>query len=267
MIYIINHFFIHKMAQRVILVGVLIFCSYAQGVEKNILRIAVASNFHSTLEKLVTIYSEQSKVKLEITSSSSGKLFGMIKNGAPFDIFLSADDIKTKVLVSENLALTSHVYAYGRLAIYWSIKLDVIGNEEGVVHFLQSDQRYKIALPNTKLAPYGEAAQNWLMKNKIWPKVKDKLVITENVSQSFLVTKTGNAQLGFVALSHLLAAKVNKNQFLIILSEDKIKQELVVLKKSSMQNEALKFVQFLKTQLASDVMTESGYLAAILLKI
>ena len=137
----------------------IIFTSSVSAVE---IKIAVASNFTPILKKIAKLYEAKTKNSVKLTSGSSGKLYSMITNGAPFDIFLSADTVKTSRLISTGKALEASRFVYARGSLVaWSNKTEAIGIE-GLVEEAKS-----IAIANPKHAPYGIAAKQFLRAKKI----------------------------------------------------------------------------------------------------
>lgn len=228
------------------------------GEHKN-LKIAVASNFYSTAQSLVERFHKTHDIKVKVITGSSGKLYAMIKNGAPFDIFFSADDIKTKALIKENLANNPHVYAYGTLALYISFDKNKSWDMDSVLRLLIENQKIKISMANPRHAPYGLAAENWLKENKIYSKIKGQIIKAENVSQSYLFAHSGNTQMGFVSLSHLLQSKIPKDKYIVLPMKNELKQELVVLKRSKKEKEIKLFLDYLKSPNSLNLIRSNGY--------
>jgi molybdate transport system substrate-binding protein len=170
------------------------------------LRVAVASNFKPTMEVVARRFEAETKTKIAVIGDSTGKLYTQIVNGAPFDLFFSADEAHIQRLVDEGLAIAegSRVYATGTLVL--------VGRGEGYrgqdcLMALASGNFSKLAIANPRTAPYGAAAQQFLESKNLWATVFDKLVTGENISQATQFVLTGNADMGFLAKSLLLAAE------------------------------------------------------------
>mgnify|MGYP000043873828 FL=1 len=165
------------------------------------LRIAVASNFTPTLKQITQRFEQQTEHQISLISGSTGKHYAQIRNGAPFDAFFAADSQRPKRLELEGNALTSSrfTYAIGKLVL-WSPKADFFS---GSSEILQQDHFHYLAIANPKLAPYGRAAQQVMQAKGVWQSLQGKLVRGENIAQAYQYVQTGNAQLGFVALSQL----------------------------------------------------------------
>ena len=165
--------------------------------------VAVAANFLGTLQKLAPMYQQVSGDQLLPSAGSSGQLYTQIKQGAPFDVLLSADSDHPARLETEGLAAPgSHfTYAIGTLVL-WSPKAGVVDNAGKL---LSSDRYRTISIANPATAPYGAAAQQVLMALGLWDRLNSakKIVIGENIDQAWQFTATGAADVGFVALSEV----------------------------------------------------------------
>lgn len=168
------------------------------------LRVAVAANFSGPLNQLAPPYERSSGNRLVISAGSSGQLYTQIKEGAPFDVFLSADTDKPQRLENEGLAIpgSRFVYAIGSLVL-WSPQAGVV-DAEGKV--LDGGHYRFIAIANPQSAPYGTAAQQVLTARNLWDKLNQdkKIVIGENITQTWQFAVTGNADMAFVALSQVI---------------------------------------------------------------
>lgn len=161
------------------------------------IRVAVASNFAPLLESLAPAFEQQSGHKLVISPGASGRLYTQIVAGAPFDVFLAADDERPRLLADANKAISDTVfpYAIGKLVL-WSATLD-LSREAGAT--LKAGNFRHLAIASPTLAPYGAAAREVLERMQIWQSLQDKLVTGENIAQTLQFIESGNAELGFVA--------------------------------------------------------------------
>lgn len=191
------------------------------------LRIAVASNFYSTLSLIKQQFEKEYNEKIVIIKGSTGKLYAQIKHGAPYDIYMAADVRRPQLLEEQQLTIKNsrYTYANGLLAL-WSKK-----NQDNVLSLLQKGQFKKLAIANPKTAPYGFATTEVLSALKLNEIVKDKIVYGENIAQAFQFVQSGSATLGFVALSYV--KPINKEywqvpQYLY----SPLKQQMVILIKS-----------------------------------
>lgn len=236
----------------VLLIGMM---SLERVVAKEI-TVAVAANFHSTIKELKKHYEQKSPHRLIIVPGSTGKLYAQIMNGAPFDLFMSADKLRPVLLEKDLIKQTGQrfTYAVGRLAL-WSAQNNLVDQNGDI---LQSATIHKIAIANPQLAPYGRAAQEVLESLNL-DELKAKLVLGESVSQAFHLTSNGSAELGFIALAQLKDENKPVNGSYWIVPEKyhrPIEQQAIILS----DNEVVKsFVDFLKSKQARDLITSLGY--------
>ncbi len=221
------------------------------------IRIAVASNFTTTLKTIALKFEQQTQHKVTIISGSSGKHYAQIINGAPFDIFFSADSKRAERLDNEGIAIadTRFVYAIGKVVL-WSPKnnyIDQYGN------ILNEDSFRYLAIANPKLAPYGRAAEEILRGRHLWNKLQSRMVRGENIGQTFQFVKSTNADLGFVAFSqikHPNQAIEGSYWEVPQALYSPIKQQAVLLK----DNEVSRlFLAFIKNKQAQQIMQSFGY--------
>ncbi|MFT5082359.1 MAG: molybdate transport system substrate-binding protein [Lentisphaeria bacterium] len=168
------------------------------------LRIAVAANFSQTAQKIARQFERETGAKLVIVAGSTGKLFAQLIQGAPFDVFLAADQKRPSQLSSKNKQVSTFTYALGRL-VYWAPNSIV-----SALDSLCDNKVHRIALANPKVAPYGRAAEevlNRLQQNK---KCKLKRVYGESVSQAYQYVASGNVDGGFISLAQAIQMN-NKN--------------------------------------------------------
>ncbi|MEN9434598.1 MAG: hypothetical protein RLZZ422_2187 [Pseudomonadota bacterium] len=222
-------------------------------------QVAVASNFTKPMEKIAEAFKTKTGHDAKLSFGASGAFATQIRNGAPFEVFLSADDKKAKGLVEEKLALadTAFIYAQGKLVL-WSVQ-DKLVDEKGKV--LESDKFKHIALADPKLAPYGAAAMQVLDHLKLTDKVKDKIVQGENIGQTMQFVSTGNAELGFVALSQVISEPSKTGSMWLVPSElyDPINQQAMLLTKGEKNEAATALMTFLKSNEAISIIETFGY--------
>lgn len=221
------------------------------------IRVAVASNFTHTIKALAELFEQQNHHKVKLIFGASGRHYAQIKNGAPFDIFLSADSKRPEQLEADKLILkdSRFTYAIGKLVL-WSPDNKLIETDAKV---LEQGSFSHIAIANHKLAPYGKAAYEFLNKRKLWDKLKTRVVRGENIAQTFQFIKSGNAQLGFVALSQTKHFDKNNTGSLWRIPESMyqpIKQQAVLLKNTPANNS---FIKFLQGNTAKKVILNAGY--------
>lgn len=222
--------------------------------------VAVAANFSVPMKIIAENFEKTSGHKVTISSGSTGKFYAQIKNGAPFDVFLAADDKTPIKLEKENEIVpgSRFTYAIGTLVL-WSAKEGYV-DANGDILKKQSFAHLSIASP--KLAPYGLAAQETLQKLKLWEAMQPKLVQGENIAQAHQFVATGNAELGFVALSQVYKdGKVQSGSAWIVPSEyyNPIRQDAVMLNKGKDNAAAAALMAYLKTEPALKVIRSFGY--------
>lgn len=222
---------------------------------------AAAADLNAALTEIAAKYRKATGHTVQLAFGSSGNLFNQVQNGAPFDVFFSADLDYPQKLVGAGVAEPSSLYRYavGRLVLWIpaSSPLDV---EHREMNALLDPSVKKIAIANPQHAPYGRAAVAALKHFGLYDKVADRLVLGENVSQAAQFVESGNAQAGIVALSHALApAMKDKGRYWEIPAEahPALEQGVVILSHSPNKKEAAAFLEYLKT--AESVAVLRGY--------
>lgn len=222
------------------------------------LRVAVASNFLPTLRKLVSRYQDESEARIKIIAASTGKLYAQIIHGAPFDIFLSADSRRPQRLIESGHAikLSRFTYASGKIAL-WSPQPQVIDCRGA----LEEGKFKRLAIANPKTAPYGVAAQQLIENLGLWKAVQPKLVRGENIAQTLHYVDSGNAQIGIVALSQVKPLQNRDGCTWEVPTKlyQTIEQQAVLLKRSKHIVAAERFLSFLKSEGAVELIRDSGY--------
>jgi molybdate transport system substrate-binding protein len=217
--------------------------------------IAVASNFTSTLEKIRQEFETQSEHKVTIVSGSSGRLYAQIANGAPFDLFLSADSDKPQALETAGIIEVGsrRIYALGRLVL-WSRLAEIDASSADI---LRTDTITRLAIANPRVAPYGVAAISVLQALGLESRYRDRLVQGENIAQAYQFVDSGNATAGFVALSQVLGRpNVGTYWEVPTVMHSPLAQELAVIKEGV---GVQAFVDFLQHDSIRALILESGY--------
>ncbi len=221
--------------------------------------VAVAANFTAPLEKLATVFEKQSGHHLVVSSGSSGKLYLQITAGAPFAVLLSADAERPLRLEREGAAVpgTRFTYALGTLVL-WSRDPGLV-DPAGAV--LAGGRFRHLAIPNPELAPYGAAARQVLQSLGLWQKLAPRLVQGEDLGQTFQFVATGNAELGFVALSQVRAAGGPRGSLWLVPAAryHPIEQQAVLLARGKDDPAARAFLDFLRSAPARALIQEFGY--------
>lgn len=224
------------------------------------LKIAVAANFLKTIETLSKNFEQQTGNTVKVSGGPTGKLYAQIENGAPFDIFFSADQKSTKKLEDDGKikAGSRFIYAQGRLSLWMP---NVPAGVEAADVLKKGDFKH-IALANPKAAPYGVAAEQTLEKLGLLETLRPKFVMGENIGQTYQFVATGNAQMGFVAHSYTVDPKhVNTGSYwLVPLSyHSPLDQDVVVLKKAENSKTAQAFIDYVRSAEGKKIIEASGY--------
>ena len=222
--------------------------------------IAVASNFTNAMGVIIEQFERDSGHKVNAAYGSSGKLFAQINNGAPFQVFFSADQDKAIQLEKAGLAISGSrfTYAVGQLAL-WSSDDEKVTKDASV---LTSGQFNKLALANPKLAPYGAAAVQVLEALNVRNATKSRWVQGENISQTYQFVATGNADLGFIALAQVMQNGQLKSGSIWIVPQDyyqAIRQDAVLLNKGLDNLAAKALLQFMHSTKAKQIIESFGY--------
>ena len=238
------------------LLALMLSCGAVHAAE---VQVAVASNFTKPMQKIAEAFNTKTGHEAKLAFGASGAFVTQINNGAPFEVLLSADDKKAAPLVEEKLAVadTAFIYAQGKLAL-WSAQ-DKFVDEQGKV--LEGDTFKHIAIADPKLAPYGVAAMQVLDNLKLTDKVKDKIVQGENIGQTLQFVSTGNAELGFVALSQVIGESSATGSLWLVPENlyDPINQQAVLLMKGEKNEAATALLEFLKSNEAVSIIETFGY--------
>lgn len=241
-------------------ITLVLLLSMAFSVNATELKVAVAANFAQTLKEISTVFEKDTGHKLAITQGSTGKLYAQISQGAPFEVFLSADDETPEKLITEGKAIsgTRFTYAIGRLAL-WSPRPDLV-DEGGQV--LKTDKFRFLAIANARVAPYGRAAVQVMQKLGVLASIEPRVVQGESITQTFQFVSTGNAQLGFVALSQISENGKIKSGSAWIVPEnlhEQLRQDAVLLNPGKDSPAASALLNFLKSDKAKKIIASHGY--------
>lgn len=223
--------------------------------------IAVAANFAATLENLQKVFEASGDHKLAIISGSTGKLTAQITEGAPFDVFLSADDKATKKLSEEGRAVagSEFTYAIGTLALFSADPQLIKGDGPAA---LKAGNFSRLAIANPKLAPYGVAAETAMKALGVADALKHKIVMGENIGQTLQMIDSGNAEVGFVALSQILGSQSGRKGSHWTVPADlhePIRQNAVLLSRAKDNAAARAFLEFLRSPQARAKIGAAGY--------
>ncbi|NDV24337.1 molybdate ABC transporter substrate-binding protein [Desulfovibrio sp. JC022] len=220
------------------------------------LMVAQAANFMPAMQEIIPAFKKSSGLEVLATYTSTGKLYAQIVNGAPFDLFLAADERRPQKLYSDGLAETPFVYAKGKVVL-WSKDKNKI--EQSWQKTIMDGKFQKIAIANTETAPYGSAAMLALQQTKLWELTKPKLVFAQTIAQTFQFAATGAADAGFCAYSSMFTPAGKKGAFVAINEAPPVIQAACILKSSEHKKTARKFIEFLSGPEASAIKKKYGY--------
>ena len=243
---------------------VLVFCAgllSAPAIAAGEVLVAVATNFLPAAQAIGTSFAEHSGHKASFASASTGAHFAQIRHGAPFDVFLAADQARPRELVELGLAEAGEqfTYAVGELVL-WSRENNALS--AGGRETLARGQFRRLALANPALAPYGAAAKEVLQAWALWDTVKSKLVFGQNVGQTHILVATGNAELGFVSRSMLIAGGQSGVGSIYPLQRSEhapIRQDALLLRRAVGNPAAAAFAAFLRSPPSQEIIRRFGY--------
>jgi molybdate transport system substrate-binding protein len=247
--------------RRTIYVALLVALSALCSVGQE-LRVAAAADLQFAFQDVTAGYQKETGNQVQVVFGSSGNFFAQIENGAPFDLFFSADMDYSKKLEADGLAEpgTLYEYAAGKIVL-WSLKDFPVDVTRGL-EVLKDPGVKKIAIANPEHAPYGRAAVAALKQAGIYQQIAGKLVLGENISQTMSFVVSGSADTGIVALSLALAPSMTgKGKYFEIPAEEypPIRQGAVVLKSSKQKKAAEQFLEYLKSPQIAALMNRYGF--------
>lgn len=222
--------------------------------------VAVAANFSAPMQQIAAEFERETGHKAVVSNGSTGKFYAQIRNGAPYQVLLAADDETPAKLVREQLAVagSTQTYAIGRLVL-WSAKTGLV-DDRGAV--LKSGGFDRIAIANPKLAPYGAAAIEVLRALGLEQQLGAKIVQGENIGQTWQFVSTGNAPLGFVALSQIMRdGRIESGSSWIVPQTlyEPIRQDAVLLNPGADEPAAKALLKFLQGDKARAIIASFGY--------
>jgi len=223
-------------------------------------RVAVAANFYPLMQRMAVQFEKDTGHQTVLSSGASGKFYAQIKNGAPFDVLLSADDETPARLLKEGDAVagTAFTYAIGKL-ILWSPDAAAV-DAQGAV--LKTGKFRHLAIANPKTAPYGTAAVEFMTQLGILNTLRPRLVQGENIAQAYQFVATGAAEIGFVAYSQVIKdGKIGSGSGWLVPASayTPIRQDAVLLNKGKNATAARALLDYLKGQKATAIIQASGY--------
>lgn len=240
--------------------SVLIAALFTGAAHAETISVAVASNFTAPMQKIAAQFEKDTGHKAELSFGATGKFYAQISNGAPFGILLAADDKTPAKIAQEGKgdAASRFTYSIGKLVL-WS-KQDGYVDANGEV--LKTGKFQHVAIANPKLAPYGLAAEQTLTKLNLLDAIKPKFVQGENIGQTYQFAATGNAELGFVALSQVMEdGKIKAGSAWVVPAQmhEPIRQDAIVLNNAKDNVAAKALMDYLKGDKARAIISAYGY--------
>src|SRR5271167_2438282 len=234
----------------------------AESADREI-NVAAAADLSAALQEVATAYEKKTGVAVKVSFGASGALTQQIQNGAPFDLFFSADMDYPRQLIAGGQAdgATLYRYAVGQLVL-WVPKDSPLDIEHKGMDVLLDPSAKKISIANPQHAPYGRAAAAALKHYGLEERVADRLVLGENVAQAAQFVESGNAQVGLVALAHALApAMEGKGRYWIVPAEayPPLDQGVVLISRSPHREDATAFLEFIKTEEVAGLLRRYGF--------
>ncbi|MBW8305489.1 MAG: molybdate ABC transporter substrate-binding protein [Thiobacillus sp.] len=232
----------------------------ARGVFAAEVQVAVAANFSAPMQRIAADFEHATGHQAKLAFGSTGKFYAQIRHGAPFDVLLAADDETPAKLEKEEMAVAGSRFTYsiGRLAL-WSAKPGYVDDKGDV---LKQGAFKHLAIASPKLAPYGAAAVETLNRLGLQAALQPKFVQGENIAQTFQFVSTGNAELGFVALSQVIeGGKLKRGSAWVVPPNlhAPIRQDAVVLARGRDNPAALALMKYLKQDQARAIIKAYGY--------
>ncbi len=240
--------------------GFLSFLSLMAQAQAGDALLAVAANFTAPMQKIARAFEQDTGHKAVLSFGATGSFYAQIKNGAPFDVLLAADDDTPLKIEKEGLSVVGSrfTYATGQLVL-WSKQAGLV-DDKGEV--LRSGKFQKLAIANPKLAPYGLAATETLTQLGLLSELQPKIVMGESIGQTYQFLVTENAQLGFVALSQVFAdGKITQGSAWVVPAKlhNPIQQDAVLLNSGKNNPAAAALLTYLKSDKARAIIKSYGY--------
>lgn len=240
-----------------VLVLWLILTASSPALAQDSLKAAVAANFIAPFEELAEQYRVKTGIQVAATFSSSGKLYAQIINGAPYDIFLSADEDRPRKLAAQGHAQAPFVYAVGRIVLFTTRK-DLCGARDWLGIVKRADVT-RLAITNPETSPYGAAARQALEQAGAWEALQPRLVFPQDIVQAFQYAGTGSVDAGFCALSAAQSSKGRQGCYLSVPQAPAIVQAGCVMAASPRRAQAEGFAAFLASPEGLKILHRHGY--------
>lgn len=226
--------------------------------------IAAASDLKFAMDDICNALKKANPaIDISVSYGSSGNFYAQIKQGAPFDLFFSADASYPELLENEGFAVRDQrkIYAIGRMVL-WVPKNSTLNPQKGLILVLDTKIK-KLAIANPKHAPYGRAAEEALRYYELWDKIQNKLVFGENISQTAQFVQTGSADAGIIALSLALSPQMaNEGKYWILPDEsfNKLEQVYTILQRGKDKPGVKAFLDFVRGKQGRKILSHYGYI-------
>lgn len=218
--------------------------------------VAVAANFADTAMEIARVFKEKTGHEAVLSFGPTGQFYVQIKEGAPFHVFLSADEARPEKLIQDGFGVADEKYTYaiGKLVL-WSKKERFVTNEDT----LRKGAFSKISIANPAAAPYGAAALEVMKALNVYDTLQPRIVQGNSIAQAFQFINTDNAELGFIALSQILNHREGSRWIVPNKYYSAIRQDAVLLKSGRQNTAAKAFMAFLKSEVAQSITRKYGY--------
>lgn len=227
--------------------------------EKDTILVAAASNLQFVMDDIIKFYERKKPdIKVKIVYGSSGNFFNQIINGAPFDLFFSADFRYPEELLQRGLGKEVATYAFGRIVVMVPVNSKIEVQKLGLKALFHPAVK-KIAIANPAYAPYGMAAVTFLKKQNIYETLKGKLVLGENISRATQFVESGAAEIGIIALALALKAKKSVYWKIPLETCPPIEQKLIILKRTKRYSIVREFADFLQSMEGKNILVHYGF--------
>ncbi|MBV1913903.1 MAG: molybdate ABC transporter substrate-binding protein [Pseudomonadales bacterium] len=240
----------------------------AFSIQAETVNVAVAANFIKPMNEIAEQFFQSTGHRAILSFGSSGKLYAQIRNGAPFEVFLSADQSKPNALVQQGLAVEGSQFTCARgTLVLWSAKPNQLMNDvdyktNSAADILKQGQFNKLAIANPQLAPYGKAALEALDHLGLKETIKPKLVQGQNIAQTYQFVSSGNAQLGLIAKSQVTETDSTYNHFFWAIPKNlysPIRQDAVLLRTGKDSTAAKALMDYLRSAKSKAIINRFGY--------
>lgn len=218
--------------------------------------VAVAANFTDTATEIAAAFAAATEHEAVLSFGATGQFYTQITQGAPFEVFLAADDKRPTLAVTEGYGVDGSVFTYaiGQLVLYSAQPDKVTGPET-----LATGDFQQLAIANPETAPYGKAAVEAMQSLNLYEDLQPKIVQGQSIGQAFQFVETGNAELGFVALGQVSQTQDGSRWIVSQEHYEPIKQDAVLLKTGENNPAAQAFIDFLKSDEAAIIIEKYGY--------